>query len=314
MRFRKDVVQKVRNTLRGRTQAVAQRNRQNVAATRARARQVARLLHEHYLSGLAIVTFTSLFVLNPHENLVRAGEGLSLWSRSSSNIGNSPTSQMYQNREAQGNTSPRSMTPRNVVNQLSGMSIPGIVVASQYVARCMENLFHGVILGGLERGTDVNMNVPNGVVLSSAQTRLCLGGLGSDAANGDAYFVCIAVLVGINGNEGYEGRQSGLHPPTEHTTRHLPAQAPHRSLDGLASQHVFSGQETTRAIRQLQPVIPQVPADMARSVLSYDENESVPMGGIVYGDERVPAAAQGAPAPVQAAAAQQPPVVPQRGS
>jgi len=59
---------------------------------------------------------------------------------------------------------------------------------------------------------------------------------------------------------------------------------------------------------------------MAESVMSYGENESVPIGGIVYGDERVPTAAgqppvapqaavaQGAPAPVHVAAAAQPPV------
>lgn len=283
----------------------------------------------HMITNLNINAFyTSRPFLNPYVHLNRAVEGLSLWGRATSNIGYSPTSQMYQDREARGNTtSPRSMPQRALVNQLSGMIIPGVVVTSQYIARCMENLFHWVILGGLERGPDVDTNVPNGVVLSSALTELCRGPLGSDAANGDAFFVGLAVLVGINGNEEYEGRLSGLHPFTELATRHLPAQAPPRSLDELASQHVFSGQETTQAIRQLQPAIPEVPAEMAGSVMSYDENESVPIGGIVYGDERVPAAApvqaaaaaaeplpqaavaQGAPAPVHvAAAAAQPPV------
>lgn len=42
---------------------------------------------------------------------------------------------------------------------------------------------------------------------------------------------------------------------------------------------------------------------MAESVMSYDENESVPMGGIVYGDDRVPTAAQ-APVAPQAVAPQ----------
>jgi len=165
----------------------------------------------HMITNLNINAFyTNVPFLNPYGQLQRAIEGFSLWGRPTSNIGHSRTSQMYQDREARGSTSPRSMTAGHVVNQLSGMIIPGVVVTSQYVARCMENLFQGVILGGLERGTDVEMNVPNGVVLSSALSNLCFGGLGNDAADGDAYFVGLAVAVGINGNEDYEARLSGL--------------------------------------------------------------------------------------------------------
>jgi len=166
----------------------------------------------HMITNLNINAFyTNRPFLNPYVHLQRAIEGLSLWGRSSSNVGYSRTSQMYQDREARGNTtSPRSMPQRALVDQLSGMIIPGVVVTSQYMARCMENLFHGVILGGLERGPDVDTNVPNGVVLSSALTELCRGPLGSDVANGDAFFVGLAVVVGINGNEEYEGRLSGL--------------------------------------------------------------------------------------------------------